>query len=104
VRSGTTGIPNGYGRASRATATCFPILILKCGTIFLLHFVPFRYDHPWLIDRFPLDSFIRRGYIWHFNGLLKSLNRRIMQRTWVSIRHHHEGTDSVGIYTTSGTR
>jgi lipopolysaccharide biosynthesis glycosyltransferase len=59
----------------------------------LLHFVPSRYDHPWLIDRFPLDSFIRRGYIWHFNGLRKSLNRRIMQRTWTSIRHHYEGTD-----------
>lgn len=58
----------------------------------LLHFIPFRYDHRWLIDRFPIDSFINRGYIWHFNGLRKSLNRRIMQRTWEYINHHYEGT------------
>jgi hypothetical protein len=56
----------------------------------LLHFVPFIYDHPLTIGLLRLKTFIQKGYIWHFNGIRKGLNIRIMKRTWETIREHYD--------------
>jgi len=53
------------------------------------HFVSFFWRNRILIDKFNLDVFIKKGYIWHFLGMKKSLSAALMKKTWESVKGYY---------------
>jgi lipopolysaccharide biosynthesis glycosyltransferase len=52
----------------------------------LMHFVPLVLQGGWLLRRYPVGSFVGRGYIWHFIGLSLRRKTLLMKRTWEEIQ------------------
>lgn len=53
-----------------------------------MHFIPFVFNNDFLVEHCPIKSFIKKGYILHFTGINKSLNKRIMARTWAAMKEN----------------
>jgi lipopolysaccharide biosynthesis glycosyltransferase len=54
-----------------------------------MHFIPPVFNNSLLIHLLPLNTFIKKAYIWHFMGIRKQLNPVIMRRTWEAIKEHY---------------
>ncbi|MCK5057792.1 MAG: hypothetical protein KAT34_14125 [Candidatus Aminicenantes bacterium] len=58
-----------------------------------MHFIPLVFRNRFLAERFPLKNFLKKGYIFHFTGMNKTLNKRFMARTREAMEKNYERTD-----------
>ncbi|MFC2155292.1 glycosyltransferase family 2 protein [Acidobacteriota bacterium] len=55
-----------------------------------MHFIPLVFQNRFLSERFPVKRLLKKGYIFHFMGMNKTLNRKFMARTRDAMNQNEE--------------